>query len=861
FDEDESDEETRDEESFDPIPQTPENSKYEGNGAEDLSLNQSSSVSSQFVTSMLNPKLDVGMESILETISQLDVQTPTSVAPLPMSAPTMTPSTVATITTTSQAPILPTTVSSNIIQNLANFGSMFRFDNRLRSLEANFSEAMQTNQFAGAVSAIPGIVHQNIDRRMNEAVKVVVQIQSDRLRDEAQRDNDEFLKTVDENMKKIIKEQVKEQVKCIQRFDEQRNLYKALVEAYESDKIILDTYGETVTLKRRRDDDADKDEEPFAGPDRGSKRRREGKEPEGAYADYLLDGRALTSGKPPSLDRAWNKTVPAVHGSIQPWISELTKQAATRFSFNELMDNPLDFSNFLINRLKGRKRQQFYNFGVNRDSARDVYSKRKIIVVTELKIVEWHSYKHLDWITMRRDDDKIYKFKEGDFKRLRIQDIEDMLLLLIQGKNLTVEERFAFNVSLQMFTRRIVTPTKPGRMTKPYSSHRFIANCFNEGNLKMEVKMRNDYGVVVDALIPYKKLTSKRFAFVRFIKVDNIDRLVVKLYTIWIGRFYLHAIVVCFIENVNLLPLTNPLILMRGIQQGEVNLGFEFHRGVIERGLVPNMVTCNKIMKGLCNDKCLDTAHDFLSLMIEMMLLGIDPDLVVYSILVDGLFQVGKLEEGHQVILVALDKDATVYSVLINGLTKQGRIHDAIRFFYQSLSNNSRPGIVTYNTLINGLCKCIRMKDAVKLYIKMGTYNLKPDIVTYIVLIKASIEMGRLPKALILFFQALKRGLSPDCVTYCTLLDGFLKENKVAIGLWILEKMHENGVEHDIDIYNVLVNSLFKSGQVGKASELFRHVQRYGPEHDIVTYNIMISGYCSLRMLNEAVQLYKEAYL
>nr|GEV17166.1 hypothetical protein [Tanacetum cinerariifolium] len=41
---------------------------------------------------------------------------------------------------------------------------------------------------------------------------------------------------------------------------------------------------ETVTLKRRRDDDADKDEEPSAGPDRGSKRRREGKEPESASA-------------------------------------------------------------------------------------------------------------------------------------------------------------------------------------------------------------------------------------------------------------------------------------------------------------------------------------------------------------------------------------------------------------------------------------------------------------------------------------------------------------------------------------------------------------------------------------------------
>nr|GEY75635.1 hypothetical protein [Tanacetum cinerariifolium] len=72
--------------------------------------------------------------------------------------------------------------------------------------------------------------------------------------------------------------------KSIHRSNEQRNLYNALVNAYESDKIILDTYGDTVTLKRRRDDDADKDKEPSAGLNRGSKRRREGKEPESASA-------------------------------------------------------------------------------------------------------------------------------------------------------------------------------------------------------------------------------------------------------------------------------------------------------------------------------------------------------------------------------------------------------------------------------------------------------------------------------------------------------------------------------------------------------------------------------------------------
>nr|GEY06572.1 hypothetical protein [Tanacetum cinerariifolium]GEY16883.1 hypothetical protein [Tanacetum cinerariifolium] len=96
--------------------------------------------------------------------------------------------------------------------------------------------------------------------------------------------------------------------------------------------------------------------------------------------------------------------------------------------------------------------RRFYGFAVNRESALNVYSKRRIIAVTNLKIMEWHNYKHLDWISVRRDDDKIYKFKEGDLKRLRLQDIEDMLLLLVQGKlsNLTVEERFTFNVSLRM---------------------------------------------------------------------------------------------------------------------------------------------------------------------------------------------------------------------------------------------------------------------------------------------------------------------------------------------------------------------------------------------------------------------------
>ncbi|GKF33099.1 hypothetical protein Tco_0106299, partial [Tanacetum coccineum] len=56
--------------------------------------------------------------------------------------------------------------------------------------------------------------------------------------------------------------------------------------------------------------------------------------------------------KPPTPDRDWNKTLPAAHGPIQPWISNLARKDDTRDSFNELLDTPLDFSAFMMNRLK-----------------------------------------------------------------------------------------------------------------------------------------------------------------------------------------------------------------------------------------------------------------------------------------------------------------------------------------------------------------------------------------------------------------------------------------------------------------------------------------------------------------------------
>ncbi|GJS31446.1 hypothetical protein Tco_0492066 [Tanacetum coccineum] len=106
-------------------------------------------------------------------------------------------------------------------------------------------------------------------------------------------------------------------------------------------------------LQRPRDG-ADEDQEPLTAEQTGSKRRRSGKEPESTSAPRekttTIAGKTTTSvhdeqpeeevhplpdwfqqpKRLPSPDRAWNKSVPADHESVQPWLSNLARRQDPR---------------------------------------------------------------------------------------------------------------------------------------------------------------------------------------------------------------------------------------------------------------------------------------------------------------------------------------------------------------------------------------------------------------------------------------------------------------------------------------------------------------------------------------------------
>ncbi|GJX62406.1 retrovirus-related pol polyprotein from transposon TNT 1-94 [Tanacetum coccineum] len=234
---------------------------------------QSFSVSSGFVYNMLNPRPDTGIDSIFtlntQTTSLVDVLVTTIVEPPFVSAITLPPPPTPLITHMQQTLVpTPTTVPSSSLQDLPNFGSLFGFDHRLKTLETDFSEFKQTNQFAEADSSTPGIVDAYLANKMYESIKI------DQVKEQVKAQVSKILpkieKTVNEQLeaevmtrsstesktsfaiaanlselelKKILIEKM-ESNKSINISDEQKNLYKALVDAYESDKLILDTYGD-----------------------------------------------------------------------------------------------------------------------------------------------------------------------------------------------------------------------------------------------------------------------------------------------------------------------------------------------------------------------------------------------------------------------------------------------------------------------------------------------------------------------------------------------------------------------------------------------------------------------------------------
>nr|GEW80744.1 hypothetical protein [Tanacetum cinerariifolium] len=265
-----------------------------------------------------------------------------------------------------------------------------------------------------------------------------------------------------------------------------RALYQALMELILEDEDVMDE-GVADKLKRRKPDDADQDEGFTTGSDRGLKRQRTSKGAE-TYKK-MSTSKDSFKGKSPSTSSKSSKSGKYLKDQVEEPIfvqdSGYAKHDDAEFdNTNMPMDqgedlgktseqpNDEDVSKYDWYKksrsdtssdpewnegknLSLANHQNFYRYTTKMVSKHGVYLTKRILSVISVKVNEWYDGYSKE-IVVKRADQQLYTFKEGDFKRLHLNDIEDMLLLVVQNKlnNLDGNVIVHLTVSLCMFARK-----------------------------------------------------------------------------------------------------------------------------------------------------------------------------------------------------------------------------------------------------------------------------------------------------------------------------------------------------------------------------------------------------------------------
>ncbi|GJY90713.1 hypothetical protein Tco_0505909 [Tanacetum coccineum] len=293
------------------------------------------------------------------------------------------------------------------------------FNDRVTNLEKDLSEIKQVDQYAQDLSSIPAIVDRYIDNKLGEAIQKAIVAHNLDCREEAQAENRDYIELVDTSMRTILKEEVNTQLpqilpqavldfaipstyeaatslsefdltkilidkmeknKSYDKADYKRQLYDALVKSYQTDKDLFDIYGEVFTLKRSQDD-RDKDQDPSAGSDRGTTRRKSSKETKSSIDSRSKEKKSSSTSKDASqsqhkpsgksahaeepshtvddsgvqqdqeFNTGNNDEQPADKEVSKTWISQVARAKEPRTLFDELMDTSFNFSAFVLNRL------------------------------------------------------------------------------------------------------------------------------------------------------------------------------------------------------------------------------------------------------------------------------------------------------------------------------------------------------------------------------------------------------------------------------------------------------------------------------------------------------------------------------
>ncbi|GJQ93053.1 hypothetical protein Tco_0004192 [Tanacetum coccineum] len=344
------------------------------------------------------------------------------------------------------------------------------------------------------------MVDAHLGTRLEDSIQKALRSYTTEFKKEAQAEKKRYIDLIEKLVKDIINNEVKTQLpqilpKAVSEFT--TPMIKSTITESLEDKIPIDKMEKSqsnLTADEQKElyKALDKDEDPPARSVQWMKRQKTSKDTESTKGSKSKESKSTSSSKgttrsqPKSSGKSaqveeLNHLVRLVFNLLKGTCRIRVELGYNIEEFYKAVTDGLDWNN-----LEGKK----YLFDL---------SKPLLLImdraVTKVKVMKWYDYGYLEEIKVRREDQRLYKFKEGDFLRLHLHDIEEMLLLLVQKKlfNLERDVIFDLGVALRMFTRRIVILKRVEDLQLGVESYQKKLNITKPETFRSDISNRTPY--------------------------------------------------------------------------------------------------------------------------------------------------------------------------------------------------------------------------------------------------------------------------------------------------------------------------------------------------------------------------------
>ncbi|KAL9252065.1 Pentatricopeptide repeat-containing protein, partial [Drosera capensis] len=252
-----------------------------------------------------------------------------------------------------------------------------------------------------------------------------------------------------------------------------------------------------------------------------------------------------------------------------------------------------------------------------------------------------------------------------------------------------------------------------------------------------------------------------------------------------------------------------------------------------KRGMRPSLVSFNSIVHGLNTDGGCMRAYQLCEEGIEFGYVPSEmrcvPDVITCNTILKACCEAERFEEAMKILNDMIGKfcepDLVSFTTVIFAFLKEGKAEAALNLLHKTMAERRlRPGVVTYNAVIRGLFSLGMATEAMDAYTSMASQGVGADCTAYAIILEGLFQTDHVDEA--------KRFW--DDVGLCG-------AERFEEACSFLYELVDSGVSPNIVSFNILINSACKLGLKREAYQIVGEMRRNGLSPDSITWRECMS--------------------